>query len=387
MKRSQAAQVIRKLLSFAVEKGASDVFVTVDFPAAMKIDGELKPVNDDPVNLEEARQLVTCMMRDRHLKEFEATKECNFAISPPGIGRFRVNAYIQRDCPAMVLRRIATEPPSVEGLGLPLVLKDVVMEKRGLVLVVGATGSGKTSSLAAMIDHRNRSSRGHIITLEDPIEFVHPHHNCLVSQREVGMDTDDWEIALKNTLRQAPDVILLGEIRDKETMDHAVQMAETGHLALATIHANNANQVLDRIINFFPPEKREQLLLDLSLNLRAIISQRLLRKQDDSGRVAAVEILLNTPLVADKIAEGEIEEIRELMERSTEIGMQTFDQALFDLYEGNIVSREAALRNADSSNNLRYNIKLESKRYKKEAPEDDGPELEMMEDPDKYRMT
>ncbi len=386
MKRSEAAQIILKLLAYAVEKDASDIFVTVDYPPALKINGEMRPANDTPVTLLEARQLVTCMMRDRHLKEFDDTKECNFAISPKSIGRFRVNAYFQRGYPAMVLRRINTNPPEIDDLDLPEILRGIAMTKRGLVLVVGATGSGKTSTLAAMINHRNRNSRGHIITLEDPIEFVHDHQQCLVSQREVGVDTEDWGIALRNTLRQAPDVILLGEIRSRETMDQAIQIAETGHLALATIHANNSNQVLDRIINFFPEDRREQLLLDLSLNIRAIISQRLVNKQDGSGRRAAVEILLNTPLVSDLISEGSVEKLKELMSRSVEEGMQTFDQALFNLYESNVISREVAMRNADSVNDLRYHIKLKSARFRKEHPDDNDTGLEMMEDPDNYSI-
>ncbi|MDX1513158.1 MAG: PilT/PilU family type 4a pilus ATPase [Gammaproteobacteria bacterium] len=385
MKRTDAIKVIKKLLAYAVEHEASDIFISVGYPPAMKMDGRIKPLNDDPVTLEEARQLVTCVMRDRHLKEFDATKECNFAISPNEGGRFRVNAYIQRGCPAMVMRRISTEPPNLDELKLPPILKDIAMTKRGLVMVVGATGSGKSTTLAAMIDHRNQNSHGHIITLEDPIEFVHPHKGCLVSQREVGVDTDDWGIALKNSLRQAPNVILLGEIRDRETMDQAIQIAETGHLALATIHANNANQVLDRIINFFPEDRREQLLLDLSLNLRAIVSQRLIPEQDGVGRAAAVEILLNTPLVSDFISEGEVEKIKEIMERSIEEGMQTFDQALFDLYENQVIARDAALRNADSTNDLRYRIKLYSKRFKAEEPESSA-DFTMVEEADKFKV-
>ena len=384
MKRTDAIQVIKKLMSYAVEHDASDIFISVDFPPAVKIDGKIKPVNHTPLNLADARQLVMSVMRDRHLKEFDANKECNFAISPNEGGRFRVNAYIQRGCPAMVLRRISTHPPTLEELKLPEILKDIAMTKRGLVMVVGATGSGKSTTLAAMIDYRNEHSHGHIITLEDPIEFVHAHKGCLVSQREVGVDTEDWEIALKNTLRQAPDVILLGEIRDRETMDQAIQIAETGHLALATIHANNANQVLDRIINFFPQDRREQLLLDLSLNLRAIISQRLMPRQDGHGRAAAIEILLNTPLISDFISENEVEKIKEIMERSRDEGMQTFDQALFDLYEANVITREAALKNADSTNDLRYRIKLNSVRFKNEQPPDMGPGFKIEEEDQKY---
>jgi twitching motility protein PilU len=301
-------------------------------------------------------------MNDKQAAEFEKTKECNFAISPQGIGRFRCNAFVQMGHIGLVFRVIPQALPSVEQLGLPKVLREIAMTKRGLVIMVGATGSGKSTSLAAMVDHRNENSHGHIITIEDPVEFVHPHKNCIVTQREVGIDTDGWEQALKNTLRQAPDVILMGEIRDRETMEHAVAFAETGHLCMATLHANSANQALDRIINFFPEERRTQLLMDLSLNLKAIVSQRLLPREEGKGRIAAVEIMLNTPLVSDMIFKGEVGELKELMKRSRELGMQTFDQALFDLYEHRDVSYEDALRNADSVNDLRLQIKLNSSR-------------------------
>jgi twitching motility protein PilU len=306
--------------------------------------------------------LARAVMNDKQAAEFEKTKECNFAISPQGIGRFRCNAFVQMGHIGLVFRVIPQTLPSVEQLGLPLVLKDIAMTKRGLVIMVGATGSGKSTSLAAMVDWRNEHSYGHIITIEDPVEFVHPHKNCIVTQREVGIDTDGWEHALKNTLRQAPDVILMGEIRDRETMDHAVAFAETGHLCMATLHANSANQALDRIINFFPEERRAQLLMDLSLNLKGIVSQRLLPREEGKGRIAAVEIMLNTPLVSDMIFKGEVGELKELMKRSRELGMQTFDQALFDLYEHRHVSYEDALRNADSVNDLRLQIKLNSSR-------------------------
>ena len=298
------------------------------------------------------------------LKEFDATKECNFAISPPGIGRYRCNAYVQQGQPGLVLRTITTEIPDVDELGLPEVMKDVVMTKNGLVIMVGGTGSGKSTSLAAMIDYRNKNSYGHIITIEDPIEFVHPHKGCVIMQREVGVDTEDWGIALKNTLRQAPDVILLGEIRDRQTMDFAIQFAETGHLALATLHANNANQAIDRIINFFPEERRTQLLMDLSANLRAIVSQRLLKKKDGKGRAAAIEVLINSPLIKDLILKGEMHEIKPIMKKSTELGMKTFDQALFTLYEADQITYDDAMRNADSMNELRLRIKLEGKASK-----------------------
>ncbi|MCC7152074.1 MAG: PilT/PilU family type 4a pilus ATPase, partial [Rubrivivax sp.] len=307
-------------------------------------------------------QLARSVMNDKQAADFERTKECNFAISPAGVGRFRVNAFMQQGHVGLVFRTIPQTLPTIASLNLPVVLEDVAMTKRGLVIFVGATGSGKSTSLAAMVDWRNENSFGHIITIEDPVEFVHPHKNCIVTQREVGIDTDGWEIALKNTLRQAPDVILMGEIRDRETMEHAVAFAETGHLCMATLHANSANQALDRIINFFPEERRAQLLMDLSLNLKAMVSQRLLPRQEGRGRVAAVEILLNTPLISDLIFKGEVGEIKELMKRSTELGMQTFDQALFALYEANLVGLEDALRNADSVNDLRLQIKLKSQR-------------------------
>jgi len=303
-------------------------------------------------------------MNDKQASEFERTKECNFAISPPGIGRFRVNAFVQQGKVGMVLRVIPMVLPTIDGLGVPQVLKEVVMAKRGLTILVGATGSGKSTTLAAMVDWRNENSYGHIITIEDPVEFVHPHKNCVVTQREVGLDTDNWESALKNTLRQAPDVILMGEIRDRETMEHAIAFAETGHLCLATLHANSANQALDRVINFFPEERRAQLLMDLSLNLKAFISQRLVPKQDGKGRQAAVEIMLNSPLISDMIFKGEVSEIKEIMKKSRNLGMQTFDQALFDAYENNVISYEDALRNADSVNDLRLQIKLNSQRAK-----------------------
>lgn len=361
MEREQAIKFMRDLLKLMVEKGGSDLFVTVGFPPAIKIDGKVTPVSKTQLSSENTKAMTFAIMNDKQLKEFEATKECNFAIAPVGIGRFRVNAYIQQSYCGMVLRTINTDVPTLERLGLPEVMREVCMTKRGLVIMVGGTGSGKSTSLAAMIDYRNENSHGHIITIEDPIEYVHPHKNCIMMQREVGVDTDDWEIALKNTLRQAPDVILLGEIRDRETMEYGIAFAETGHLAMATLHANSANQALDRIINFFPEERRQQLLMDLSLNLKAVISQRLLRTKDAKGRVAAIEIMLNTPLMADLILKGEVHEVKALMQKSRELGMQTFDQALFDLYEKGLVTYEDALRNADSMNELRLRIKLESK--------------------------
>ncbi len=306
--------------------------------------------------------MVRSIMNDKQIKDFDATKECNFAIAPQGIGRFRVSAFIQQGYVGAVLRTITTEIPTLEELDLPPILKDIVMNKRGLVIVVGGTGSGKSTSLAAMIGHRNEKTRGHIVSIEDPVEYVHPHRGCVITQREVGVDTETWHAALKNTLRQAPDVILIGEIRDKETMEYGIQFAETGHLCLATLHANSANQALDRIINFFPDERRQQLLMDLSLNTKAFVSQRLIPREGGIGRIAAMEIMLNTPLIADLIFKGEVGEIKEIMAKSTRLGMQTFDQALFALYEEGTISYEEAMRNADSKNELRLRVKLESKR-------------------------
>ncbi len=362
MERDQASKFINDLLRLMVSRKGSDLFLTADFPPAIKVDGKVTKVSPQPLTGQHTLQLARSIMNDKQAAEFEKHKECNFAISPQGIGRFRVNAYLQQGHVALVLRTIPQNLPTIEALDLPPILKDVVLTKRGLVIVVGATGSGKSTTLAAMIDHRNESTFGHIITIEDPVEFVHPHKNCIVSQRELGLDTDNWDIALKNTLRQAPDVILMGEIRDRETMEHAVAFAETGHLCMATLHANSANQALDRIINFFPEERRAQLLMDLSLNLRAIVSQRLLPRREGKGRIAAVEILLNTPLISDMIFKGEVGEIKEVMKRSRELGMQTFDQALFDLFEFGRVNYEDALRNADSVNDLRLQIKLNSER-------------------------
>ena len=364
MEREQAIKYMRDLLRLLVEKKGSDLFITVDFPPAMKLDGKVTPVSKTKLTSENTKALTHAIMNDRQLKEFEATKECNFAIAPAGIGRFRVNSFVQQGCAGMVLRMIETQVPTMDNLGLPVVLKEVVMAKRGLVIMVGGTGSGKSTSLAAMINHRNENSYGHIITIEDPIEYVHPHKNCIVMQREVGVDTDDWAIALKNTLRQAPDVILLGEIRDRQTMEFGLAFAETGHLAMATLHANSANQAIDRIINFFPEERHQQLFMDMSLNLKAVISQRLLKKRDGKGRVAAIEIMLNTPLIADLVLKGEIHLIKEIMAKSNELGMKTFDQALFDLHEADLISYEDALRNADSMNELRLKIKLHGKGAK-----------------------
>jgi len=364
MEREQAIKFMRDLLKLMVEKKGSDLFITVGFPPAIKVDGKVTPVSKTKLTAENTKALAYAIMNDKHLKEYEATKECNFAINPIGIGRFRSNAYVQQGFCGLVLRTIEMNVPTIDKLGLPNVMKEVCMTKRGLVIMVGGTGSGKSTSLAAMIDYRNENSYGHIITIEDPIEYVHPHKNCIIMQREVGIDTDDWDIALKNTLRQAPDVILLGEIRDRETMEFGIAFAETGHLAMATLHANSSNQALDRIINFFPEERRSQLLMDLSLNLKAVIAQRLLKKSDGVGRVAAIEIMLNTPLISDLILKGEVHEIKAIMQKSRELGMQTFDQALFDLYETDLITYEDALRNADSMNELRLKIKLQGKAAK-----------------------
>ncbi|MBI5006785.1 MAG: PilT/PilU family type 4a pilus ATPase [Nitrosomonadales bacterium] len=364
MERDQATELVHNLLRGMISQNASDLFVTAGFPPAFKIDGKMTPVSSQALTPQHTQELARSIMNDRQAAEFESTHECNFAISPPGIGRFRVNVFMQQQRVGMVLRTITTKIPSFEELRLPMTLKDVALTKRGLVILVGGTGSGKSSTLAAMIGYRNHNSYGHIITIEDPVEYVHEHVKCIVTHREVGVDTDNWHNALKNTLRQAPDVILIGEIRDRETMEYAVAFAETGHLCMATLHANSANQALDRIINFFPEERREQLLMDLSLNIKALISQRLIPKRDGKGRAAAFEILLNSPLISDLIFKGNVHEIKEVMAKSRELGMQTFDQALFDLHEGGLISYEEALKNADSVNDLRLKIKLEGQATK-----------------------
>jgi twitching motility protein PilU len=358
MDTNQAWQSVQQLLTVMRQRGGSDMFITAGFSPAIKLDGKMSHISQQVISAELSRALVLSTMNERQREEFLGTNECNFAISIEGIGRFRVSAFVQQGKTGMVVRTITTEIPDIDALGVPAQLKDIVMQKRGLVVMVGATGSGKSTTLAAMIGHRNSHSHGHIITIEDPVEFVHPHRNCIVTQREVGTDTADWHTALKNTLRQAPDVILIGEIRDRETMDHAIAFAETGHLCLATLHANNSNQALDRIINFFPEERRTQLLMDLSLNLRALISQRLVPLKSGSGRCAAVEIMLNSPLISDLIYKGHIHEIKEVMKKSRELGMQTFDQALFDLIQADRISIDQALRHADSMNDLRLAIKL-----------------------------
>jgi twitching motility protein PilU len=377
MEREQAIKLIQDLLRRLVERKGSDLFLTAGFPPAVKIDGEIRPQTERALTAEQAATLVRAIMNDRQSKEFDATKECNFAIAPPGIGRFRVSAFMQQGQVGCVIRMINATIPTFEELDLPPVLREVVMSKRGLVLLVGGTGSGKSTTLAAMVGYRNQNSRGHIITIEDPVEYIHPHKGCVVTHREVGVDTENWHAALKNTLRQAPDVILIGEIRDRETMEYGIQFAETGHLVLATLHANSSNQALDRIINFFPEEKREQLLMDLSLNIRGLISQRLIPREG-GGRIAASEILLHSPLIQDLIFKGEVHKIKEVMARSNRIGMKTFDQNLFELYETGFISYDEAIRNSDSKNELRLRVKLESKRDSR--PADDAAGLSLMDE-------
>ncbi|MBR7800931.1 PilT/PilU family type 4a pilus ATPase [Undibacterium fentianense] len=361
MERDQATKFMNDLLKLMLSKNGSDLFITADFPPAFKIDGKVTPVSNQVLTPAHTVDLARAIMNDKQASEFESTKECNFAINPPGLGRFRVSAFLQQGKVGMVARTITSTIPTFEELRLPNQLREISMTKRGLVIMVGATGSGKSTTLAAMVGHRNANSYGHIITIEDPIEYVHPHGNCIITQREVGIDTEDWDVALKNTLRQAPDVIQIGEIRSRETMDLAIAFAETGHLCLATLHANSANQALDRMINFFPEERRAQLLMDLSLNLKAVISQRLVPLRGQKGRVAAIEIMLNTPLISDLIFKGDVHEIKEIMKKSEELGMMTFDKSLFDLHEADLITYEDALRNADSVNELRLAIKLRGK--------------------------
>ena len=364
IEREKAQKFMYELLRLMIARKASDLFITAGFPPAIKVDGKLTPVNNQTLTAQHSAELARAIMSEKQAAEFEATKECNFAIHPADIGRFRVNAFVQQSRVGLVLRTITSKIPRFEDLGLPEVLQDIAMTKRGLVVFVGGTGSGKSSSLAAMVGHRNENSYGHIITIEDPEEYVHEHRNCIVNQREVGVDTDSWFAALKNTLRQAPDVILIGEIRDRETMEYAIAFAETGHLCMSTLHANSANQALDRIVNFFPEERKPQLLMDLSLNLKAFISQRLIPRKGGKGRAAAIEVMINSPYISDLIFKGDVQEIKSVMARSRELGMQTFDQALFDLFEAGDITYEDALRNADSINDLRLKIKLESKNAK-----------------------
>ena len=377
MERNEAMAFMLKLLKILLHKDGSDLFITTGFPPAIKVKGVLTPISQEPLTSEDSKALTQCIMNDKQLKEFEETQECNFAISPANLCRFRVNAYVQQGNQGLVLRVIAAEIPNFDQLKLPQVLKEIISHKNGLIIMVGATGSGKSTSMAAMIDHRNESSYGHIITIEDPIEYVHAHKNCIMMQREVGVDTDDWEIALHNTLRQAPDVIVLGEIRDSKIMEFGMEFAQTGHLAMATLHANNANQAVDRILGFFPNQVHEKLMQDISLNLRAIISQRLV-KTVDGGRTAAIEILINTPLISDLIAKGDISGMKPIMAKSRELGMQTFDQALLELYQAGTIDYDEALKNADSQNELRLQIKLSGG----ESKETGGLSLEITEDED-----
>ena len=365
----EARRFMFHMLTKVVEYGGSDLFISADFPPSIKHQGLMKPIGQQALTSDKTRLFAYSLMNERQRKEFEQELECNFAISVPNVSRYRVNVFQQQLQVGMVIRTITAEIPNFTKLKLPPSLKNVIMEKRGLILVVGGTGSGKSTSLAAMIDHRNENSAGHIITVEDPVEYVHKHKKSMVTHREVGVDSHSWHSALKNTLRQAPDVILIGEIRDTETMEHAIAFAETGHLCLGTLHANNANQTLDRIINFFPEERRNQLLMDLSSNMKAIISQRLVRTQDGQGRRAAVEIMLNTPLMAENILKGQFYTLKEIMTKSRELGMQTFDQALFDLYDEGSISYDEAMRNSDSVNELRLKIKLESRRKEGTAPQ------------------
>ena len=382
MDRNKAIGFMHDLLRMMVSKNGSDLFITTGSPPAMKVDGKVQIVSKQPLSPNHTQMLARSIMNDKQVSEFEEKQECNFSIALPGVARFRVNAFIQRGSTGLVLRIINSEIPTFEELSLPPVLQGISMTKRGLVIFVGGTGSGKSTSLASMVDYRNRNSYGHIITIEDPVEFVHDHRNCLVTQREVGVDTDSYEIALKNTLRQAPDVILIGEIRDRETMEHAIAFAETGHLCLSTLHANSTNQALDRIINFFPDERRQQLLMDLSLNMKGLVSQRLIPRLDGAGRIPAVEIMLNTPLMADLIFKGEVHEMKSLIAKSNEAGMQTFDQALFDLYETKQISFEDALRNADSVNDIRLRIKLESNTARETGIVEDHRDFELEESDD-----
>ena len=374
----EARKFMHHMLTKVVEYGGSDLFITADFPPSIKQQGLMKPFGQQKLAADKTRLFAYALMNERQIKEFESVMECNFGISVPGVSRFRVNVFQQQHNVGMVIRTITTEIPSFQQLGLPNSLQQVIMEKRGLVLIVGATGVGKSTTLAAMIDHRNTYSEGHIITMEDPVEYVYQHKKSMITQREIGVDCVSWHNALINTMRQAPDVIVIGEIRDTESMEHAIAFAESGHLCLATLHSNNADQALDRIINFFPEERRNQLLMDLSANMKAVISQRLIRIEDGQGRRAAVEILLNTPLVSDFIRKGDFYELKTIMARSRELGMQTFDQALFDLYNQGIISYDEALRNADSSNEMRLQIKLKSSRINP-ALQEEGSKMRILE--------
>lgn len=369
-----------KLLKVVVDQGASDLFITAGLPPSIKVSGRMMPMSKTPLTPEQAREMVHSTMNEAQVQEFETERECNFAIHSPVAGRFRVSAFYQRNFAGMVLRRIESVIPTVDELGLPEIIKKLAMTKRGLIVFVGATGTGKSTSMAAMIGHRNENSKGHIITIEDPIEFIHEHRGCMVTQREVGVDTPSFEVALKNTLRQAPDVILIGEIRSRETMDYGIAFAETGHLCLATLHANNANQALDRVINFFPADRHDQVWMDLSLNLRGMVAQQLIPTIDGNARRAAIEVLINTPLVSDMIRKGEVHGLKEIMSKSREQGMQTFDQALYDLYKAGEITYDSALASADSANDLRLMIKLSGDAPASASSGTGGLSLEQNED-------
>lgn len=376
-----------QLLKVVVERDASDLFISAGARPSIKVDGTLRPLTKEPLRPSQARSLVYSIMNDKQIAEFEATWECNFAISVAGLGRFRVSAYIQRNSPGMVVRRINAYIPNFEELNLPAVMKDLAMTKRGLILFVGGTSTGKSTSLASMIDYRNRHSRGHIITIEDPIEYIHEHKECIITQREVGLDTESFETALKNTLRQAPDVILMGEIRTRDLMQYGISFAETGHLCLATLHANNANQALDRIVSFFPPEHHDQLWMELSLNLRAIVAQQLLPTKDGKGRRAAIEVMICTPLIQDLIRKGEVHEIKDVIKKSSNLGMQTFDQALFELYKEGVIDYDVALAHADSANDLRLMIKLNAETNPELGQEDSSDSLFLQDEEDTLNMS
>ena len=364
MDKDSATQYVHSLLHAMIKKKGSDLFITADAAPCIKLDNQITPLSDQSLTAEQVRVLVRSIMNDRHLKDFEANLECNFSISLPEVARFRVNVFTQRECAGMVLRHIPTDIPKFKGLGLPPILQELTMTKRGLIIMVGSTGSGKSTTLAAMVGYRNENTRNHIVTIEDPIEFVHKNKKSLITQREIGIDTHSYEIAMKNTLRQAPDVILLGEIRDKETMEYAIAYAETGHLCMATLHANNTNQAIDRIINFFPEERHDQVLMDLSMNLKAVVSQRLIRRADGKGRVPAVEVLVNSPLMGDLILKGDVPAMKDLISKSNEQGMCTFDQTLFRLIDTGLISVKEGLHNADSVNDLRLQLKLNGRNAK-----------------------
>ena len=371
------------LLQKVVHENASDGFIAAGAPPSIKVDGQIFPVLDRPLSEDEARELVMSTMREDQQQSFLKHHECNFALSTESLGRFRASAFVQRGKCGLVVRRIQSEIPDIDGLGLPPIIKELAMTKRGLVIFVGATGTGKSTSLASMVGYRNQNSRGHIISIEDPIEFIHEHAGCIITQREVGMDTESFDVALKNTLRQAPDVILIGEVREAATMQQALTFAETGHLCLCTLHANNANQALDRIQSFFPAELHNQVWMDLSLNLKAMVAQLLLPRKDGKGRTPVVEVMINSPLIADYIRKGEVHLIKDLIAKSTELGMQTLDQSLVQAYKDELISKEDAIRYADSANDVRLQIKMYDRG--RDGVADDGAELSYDNDDDSSR--